>query len=130
MSEPTESNLIPEGSLPRVRISAQSSLDRARQALPEPVDPRAVYVRSLMRSQLRLALLCLAGFLGILTFCTVGLRFLPTFDSLRILGVPLSWWLLGFGPYPLILATAVIYARSARRNESAYRELFREGRSE
>ena len=87
------------------------------------VDPRTVYVRSLMRSQLKLALYCVGAFLGRLSVFIVGLNYFPEFGRLRLLGVPVSWLLLGFGVYPLIVTTAIIYSRSARRNESAYREL-------
>ena len=126
MTELPPRSLLPEGAPPRVRITAQSSLEHARRALPEPVDPRAVFVRSLMRSQLRLALICLGGFLALLAIFTLALRVFPEFDSVRLWGVSLSWLLLGFGPYPLILTTALIYARSARRNEQAYRAVVSE----
>ena len=109
--------------LPRVRVTAQSALEHTQAVMSTLVDPRTVYVRSLMRSQLKLALYCVGAFLGLLIVFIVGLNYFPEFGRLRLLGVPVSWLLLGFGVYPLIVTTAIIYSRSARRNESAYREL-------
>ena len=87
------------------------------------MDPRSVYVRSLMRSQLKLAMYCVGAFLGLLLLFIFGLSYFREFGEARIVGVPLSWLLLGFGVYPLIVTTAWIYTRSARRNEAAYRQL-------
>ena len=109
--------------LPRVRVTAQSALEHDHTMASTLVDPRSVYVRSLMRSQLKLALYCVGAFLGLLLVFIIGLNYFPEFSRFRLLGVPVSWLLLGFGVYPLIVTTAVIYTRSARRNEAAYREL-------
>ncbi|HLP22762.1 MAG TPA: hypothetical protein VK139_01810, partial [Microbacteriaceae bacterium] len=66
---------------------------------------------------------CLGGFLALLASCTLALRAFPELNDVRLWGVSLSWLLLGFGPYPLIVTTALIYTRSARRNEAAFRAL-------
>ena len=83
-----------------------------------------------MRSQLRLALACLVAFVGLLLLFVVVLDEFHELSEILVLGVPLRWLLLGFGVYPLIITTAVIYVRSSRRNEAAYRELLRSERAE
>lgn len=110
---------------PRVRITAQTGLEQDRRPTPTATDVGSAYVRSLMRSQLKLALYCVTAFLGLLGLFVVGLNYFPELGEVRIVGVPLNWLLLGFGVYPLIVTTAVIYSRSARRNEAAYRALVR-----
>ncbi|MGV1034050.1 MAG: heavy metal transporter [Microbacteriaceae bacterium] len=109
----------------RVRITAQSALDQDRAPVPPAIEPRSVYLRSLMRSQLRLALACLVAFVGLLLLFVAVLDEFHELSEILVLGVPLRWLLLGFGVYPLIITTAVIYVRSSRRNEAAYRELLR-----
>lgn len=115
----------PQPPLPRVRVTAQSALNAERGPLPPAIDPRAVYLRTLMRSQLRLALACLAAFIGLLVVFVLGLEYFHELTALQLWGVPVSWLLLGLGVYPLILTTAIIFVRSARRNEAAYRDLVR-----
>lgn len=108
---------------PRVRVTAQSALDADRAPQPAAVDPRSAYLRSLMRSQLRLALYCLAAFVGLLAAFIATIAYFHELGEIHLLGIPLSWWLLGFGIYPLIVTTAVIYVRAARRNETTFRQL-------
>ena len=79
-------------------------------ALPgSPVDDAdAVYARALRRSQLRLALGTVAGFIV-------------------IAGLPLSWILHAFAFYPVIVGFALLYVRGAARNERRYRALEERG---
>ena len=82
-----------------------------------------VYMRSLMRIQLRLAL-TVVGLLAV----TVGV--LPLVFQLssgvrrmHLLGVPLPWLILGVGVYPVILALAVFYVRRAERIEAEFTDM-------
>lgn len=82
-----------------------------------------LYMRTLIRSQLRLA----GGVAGILV-ATVGLlplafRAGDWWDRARVAGIPLAWLLLGFGVYPVLLGLAWFYVRRAERNEEAFSEL-------
>jgi hypothetical protein len=84
-----------------------------------------VYVRSLVRSQLRLAL----GVTAVLAL-TVGL--LPVLfevsQPLRratVLGLPLPWLILGALVYPYFVLLARFYVARAERNERAFRDLVR-----
>lgn len=81
-----------------------------------------VYVRSLMRAQLRLAgyvVLLLTASLGVLP---IALR-LASVNPPRLLGVPLPWLVLGVGVYPWLLALAWWYVHRAERNEAAFDDL-------
>lgn len=80
-----------------------------------------VFMSSLIRSQLRLALV--AG--GALA-TTVGL--LPLLFWLApatpgVLGLPLPWLVLGVLAYPALFALAWWYVRQAERNETEFAEL-------
>lgn len=82
-----------------------------------------IYMRSLMRSQLRLAL----GFLALLG-ATVGLLpvlfvAVPRTRSLSVVGVPLPWLLLGLVAYPWLVLLGWWYVRRAERNEQAFSDL-------
>lgn len=83
----------------------------------------AVYVRSLIRSQLRLAIVCAVGFVVATTVFAIGVALLPAIDEALIAGVPVSWLLLGLGVYPLAITVAALYVRAATRNEARYRSL-------
>jgi putative solute:sodium symporter small subunit len=79
-----------------------------------------IYVRTLLRAQLRLALVTLA-LLG-LTIGMLPLLFtlVPALTSRHVLGMPLSWGVLAFGCYPVLVFVAWRYVRRAERNERAF----------
>ncbi|MDQ0757017.1 hypothetical protein [Arthrobacter sp. B3I4] len=99
------------------RVSADT-----REAAEES-DAGQVFIRSLIRSQLRLALVVAAGFLLILLAFALLLGLVPGLAELRIAGLPFDWVLLGAGIYPVIGLSAWLYVRTAARNESRYRDL-------
>lgn len=120
-----------EGSTPpRVKVTGRPrAAPRARSVVSEIDDQTQlgeVYVRSLVRSQLRLAL----GVTGtlVLTLGLLPLLFAGSVTARRtaVLGVPLPWWLLGVVVYPFLVLLAWLYVRRAERNERAFRELVRE----
>jgi hypothetical protein len=82
-----------------------------------------LYVRSLIRSQLRLAVVVAAGFLLVLAASGLMVALVPDLAGLRLLGIPVNWLILGAGLYPVIGLAAWLYNRSAARNEARYREL-------
>ncbi|WAB84382.1 hypothetical protein OVN20_02060 [Microcella daejeonensis] len=86
-------------------------------------DTATVYVRSLIRSQLRLALVCAAGFVVSLGMLWLVLAAAPGLDAVVVAGVPVSWLLLAFGSYPAIIAFALIFIVASARNEAGYRSL-------
>ncbi|WP_426185583.1 heavy metal transporter [Microbacterium sp. TWP3-1-2b2] len=87
----------------------------------------AVYARALRRSQLRLALGTVAGFVVVAAALTLLISLVPEIDRLMIAGLPLSWILHAFAFYPIIIVFALLYARGAARNERAYRALRERG---
>ncbi len=82
-----------------------------------------LFVESLIRSQLRLALVVAGGFLVILIGIPVLLAVFPDINGVTILTVPIPWLLLGLGIYPLVIGCAVLYVRSASRNERHFQDL-------
>ncbi|CAN7204352.1 heavy metal transporter [Microbacterium maritypicum] len=94
-------------------------------ALPgSPVDEAdAVYARALMRSQLRLALGTVAGFVVVVIALTLTIALVPEVGQVVVWGLPLSWLLQAYAFYPIILVFAVLYVRTAARNERRYRAL-------
>ena len=105
------------GALPAVRSAADS-----REAAEES-DAGQVFVRSLIRSQLRLGLVVAAGFLLILVAFPLMLGLVPGLAESTIVGLPFDWVLLGAGIYPVVGLSAWLYIRTAARNESRYRDL-------
>lgn len=94
-------------------------------ALPgSPVDEAdAVYARALMRSQLRLALGTVAGFVVVVIALTLAIALIPEIGQIVVWGLPLSWLLQAYAFYPIIVVFAVLYVRTAARNERRYRAL-------
>lgn len=101
---------------PRTR-SATRPTQRGVLDLDEQTTVGEVYLRSLMRAQLRLALtVCLAvllvgGGLPLLFW------FWPATRSFRVAGLELPWLVLGVLVYPALVAGGWAYARVAERNE-------------
>ncbi|WP_120519679.1 hypothetical protein [Arthrobacter celericrescens] len=114
VTAPQSAGRRPAGLLPSGSVSRDAAVDS---------DVGRLYVRSLIRSQLRLAIAVAAGFLLVLAACGLMVALVPEIAVLRLLGVPLNWLLLGAGLYPVIGLAAWLYNRSAARNEARYREL-------
>lgn len=118
-----------QGRPPRVRVTALRA--QARRAPGQPVaheiaeqsEVGQIFVRSLIRSQLRLAVVVAVGFILILLAFPLLLAVAPGLDQAEFLGVPFSWLLLGVGVYPVILLSAWLYVRTASRNEARYLDL-------
>jgi hypothetical protein len=110
----------------RVRVTAPRSVTRpaadSREAAEES-DVGQVFVRSLIRSQLRLGLVVAGGFMLILLAFPMMLGLVPGLAESTIAGIPFGWLLLGAGMYPVIGFSAWLYIRTATRNEARYRDL-------
>ncbi len=89
----------------------------------EESDAGQLFVRSLIRSQLRLGLVVGLGFLLILLAFPLMLGLVPGLADSTIAGLPFDWVLLGAGIYPVIGLSAWLYVRTAARNEARYRDL-------
>ena len=110
----------------RVRVTAP--LSTARPATPsreaaEESEVGQLFVRSLIRTQLRLALVVAGGFLLVLGAFPLLLAAAPGLAGTTVAGIPFDWLLLGAGIYPVTGLSAWLYIRSAARNEARYRDL-------
>lgn len=110
----------------RVRVTrprAGASTPAQRPETAEESEVGQLFVRSLIRSQLRLALVVAGGFLLLLVALPFLVAAVPGLDEISIAGIPFAWLLLGAGIYPLIALSAWLFIRTAARNEERYRDL-------
>jgi len=100
---------------------------RPRYPITREIDEQTslgeVYMRSLVRTQLRLGI-----FVCTLLGCVVGglpllFLLLPPLRTAEVLGIPLPWLLLGGLIYPMFVLVGVYYVRSAERNERDFSDL-------
>lgn len=113
----------------RVRItSPRSTAGRPRRVVvTDEIDAGTalgeVYLRSLMRSQLRLAV----GVLGLLAITVGGLPLLfatvPVTREWELFGLPFPWLALGLLVYPALIGAGWWYVRQAERTETRFTEL-------
>ncbi|MET7983599.1 MULTISPECIES: hypothetical protein [unclassified Streptomyces] len=118
--DPTERRVVvtgaPRRTLPNARLRSRgrhphtSGYYRPRTEIDEQTTLGHTYVRSLMRSQLRVACVTLAVL--VLLVGPLPLVFAATPD-----GASLEWAVLGFGLYPPLVLLARWYVRRAERNE-------------
>lgn len=110
----------------RVRITSSraSAPRRASRRLHEEIAEQTgvgdVYLRGLMRAQLRLSLTVLA--LGGLTLGLLPLllSYLPSLRDARVGSIPVPWLVLGVLVYPAALIVARFYVRSSERIERQF----------
>jgi len=113
----------------RVRVTAPSRPGSAPPVFPvareldEQSEVGEVFLSSLIRSQLRLALVVAGGFGLILLGVPLLLAAVPEIGELAAFGIPVPWLLLGLGVYPLVIVSGALYVRSANRNESRFQDL-------
>lgn len=109
---------------PRAGSPTASTRPASHNAADAPTsDIAGVYVRSLIRSQLRLGVVFAVGFAAATALFVLAIAFVPELDTTFVAGVPVSWLLLGAGVYPLAITVAALYLRAASRNEARYRSL-------
>lgn len=85
-----------------------------------------VYMQSLLREQLRLALGILALLLLTVGMLPLVFHLLPELAEVRVGPLPLSWLLLGVLVYPWLLALGWIYIRRSEANERDFVSLVEE----
>jgi hypothetical protein len=114
---------------PRVRVtSPRTGAARARAvSIASEIDEQTplgeVYVSSLIRSQLRLAI----GVVGVLVVTFGGLplllRAMPELADVEVVGIPLPWLLLTVVAFAEIIVLGAVYVRQAERNEDSFSDL-------
>lgn len=108
---------------PRTRAAAARSRYSVSRELAEQSELGEMFIRSLMRTQLRLALVVAGGFGLILLGVPMLMLLFPSVNGMSVFTVPLPWLLLGAGVYPVIIVCAALYNRAAARNEDRFRQL-------
>ncbi|PRB67566.1 hypothetical protein [Arthrobacter sp. MYb213] len=109
----------------RVRVQAPQDASLNIPATQPEQSAENFYVRQLIRSQLRLAMAVAAGLLIMLVGISAILAFWPVVSQIMLFNIPLPWWILGVGIYPLIIIAGMLYNRTAARNERRYRSISR-----
>ncbi|MGH3713073.1 MAG: hypothetical protein ACRDT4_06365 [Micromonosporaceae bacterium] len=113
----------------RVRVTSPhaGAARHRRTTITSEIDAQTqvgeVYMRSLLRTQLRLAL----GVLAVIGLLLGGLPLLfvvaPGLRDETLFGLPVPWLLLGVLVHPVLLAAAWFYCRQAERIERDFAEL-------
>ena len=80
-------------------------------------------VRSLVRAQLGLSLMCLTFALTVTASYPVIAAMVPEVSRVTVAGVPLTLIVLGFAFYPVFLAVGWFYNRHARQLEARFTSL-------
>jgi len=108
---------------PRTRAAHASASRPVRHEIDEQTILGEVYMRSLVRLQLRLAIGVCLIFTVLLGGLPLILTLEPQLSDVHVLGLPLPWLLLGVVVYPVLIAAAWLYVRQAERNERDFAEL-------
>lgn len=113
----------------RVRVTSPqaTAARRRRVTVTHEIDAQTemgeVYMRSLMATQIRLALVVL----GVVAVLIGGLPALfalvPDLRHVTALGIPLPWLLLGGVVYPALVGLGWFYVRQAERTEREFSDL-------
>ena len=117
----------PTGPRARVRVTGPRTGRRRPTTVAAEIDARtelgAVYMRSLIRSQLRLAMSVVLVVAATLGAVPLAFALAPSLARVELLGVPVAWLLLGALAYPFLVVLAVVYVRRAERNEAAFNDM-------
>jgi hypothetical protein len=95
----------------------------ATREIDEQTPLGEVLVRSLMRAQLRIALYVFALAGSVIGGLPLLLAAAPGLSRVHLLGLPLTWLLLGVVVYPVVCLAAWAYVRAAERNERDFADL-------
>jgi hypothetical protein len=107
---------------PRTPSTTRRRIEVARE-IDEQTALGEVYMRSLMRSQLRLAGVVIGVLALTLGMLPLLFAFVPAVSGSDILGIPLPWLLLGLIVYPALVGVGWFYVRQAERNEREFSDL-------
>jgi len=115
----------------RVRVTGPPRR-RAPAARTRDIDAETrlgeVYMGSLLREQLWLAVRVLAVLAGAVGALPLAFHLWPALTHVRLLGAPLPWLLLGVAVYPFLVVLGWRYVRRAERNEADFLDLMSEVR--
>ena len=118
--------------VPRVRVTgpprprATTTNHSGTREIDAGTELGHVYMQSLLREQLRLALRIL-GLLGVTVgILPIAFHLLPGLGEVRVGPLPLSWLLLGVLVYPWLLILGWLYIRRSEANERDFASLVEE----
>jgi hypothetical protein len=121
MSDPSRRVLVTS---PRTEAAQRARPSRRR--LDELADQTAVgdvFIRSLIRAQLGLAIRVLAVLVVLLGGLPLLFAVVPSAGHAEVGGIAVAWLLLGVAAFPLLLLLGIVYARHADRNEREFADL-------
>lgn len=108
----------------RVRVERRRSVAPDATAMSQEIDAQSqlgeALLRSLMRAQLRLAVVVLSLLAITLGSLPLIFELAPGVRHTHVLGIPLPWLLLGVLVYPVLLGLGWFYVRYAERNEAGF----------
>ncbi|MDN5894360.1 MAG: hypothetical protein L0H93_10080 [Nocardioides sp.] len=111
----------------RVRVTGPPRRTPRRASRARDIDDQtllgSVLMRSLLRAQLRLAMLVLLPVFMLAFGLPLAFHVAPSLADVRILGIPLAWVILGFAIYPILFLLGWAYVCRAERNERDFTEL-------
>lgn len=90
---------------------------RARVELAQQTSWGELLIKDLIKAQLRSGVLLAAFAVIVLGALPLAFYFSPTLATLRLIGLPVPWLLLGIAPFPFLLAVGLWYNRLAERHE-------------
>ncbi len=82
-----------------------------------------ILIRSLIRAQLGLSLVCLAFALAVTASFPILWALLPSASHITVLGLPLTLVALGVGVFPVILIIGTFYVHQSARLERQFTKL-------
>ena len=111
----------------RVRVTGPPRLTTRTRARTHEIDEETVLgtvlMGSLVRAQLRLALVTLAPLVVVAAGVPLLFHLAPAIADVRVAGVPVPWLVLGALVYPLLIGLGWFYVRRAERHEREFADL-------
>ena len=107
---------------PRTGATRQQRVTGASE-IDAQTDIGEIYMTSLLRSQLRLAVLVLLALVVLVAGLPVLFLIAPAPLDTQVLGMPVPWVLLAFAVYPVLLGLGWVYVRAAERNERDFTDV-------
>lgn len=105
------------------RAKAQVRRRTVTTEIDEQTQLGEVYMRALLRAQLRLGIAVGAAALGVLALLPLAFELAPRLGTIELAGIPLPWLVLGVLVYPVLIVAAWFYVRHAERVERDFAEL-------
>lgn len=100
-----------------------SSAPTAAREIDAQTDVGAVFVRSLLRAQLRVATRTLLWLVLLVGSLPLAFHLWPSLARRNLLGMPLAWGSLAFVVYPVLIALAWGHIRRAERTERDFADV-------